>query len=149
MARRGRPTKLTRKLIAEMATVLAAGNTMDKSADYCGIDGATAFRWQARGRAEQARLAKSKRAKPKASERPYCDFSDAVKKARAKAQVRAVAIINLAAPTNWTAAAWFLERSDPDHWGRKERREHTGLDGGPIAASLTVRFVGGGKATGE
>lgn len=63
----------------------------------------------------------------------YRDFRAAVESARSQAEVRAVALINQAAQGGtWQAAAWFLERSHPQRWGRYSRTEVTGRDGGPI-----------------
>jgi hypothetical protein len=122
MPRNGRPTKLTRKLIGEIALIVSAGNTLDKSAEYHGVCKTAAYNWQARGRKEIARLARSKRTKPKPKERLHVEFAEAIKKARAKAQVRNVAIINEAAKTTWTAAAWWLERTDRENWGRPHKQ---------------------------
>lgn len=50
------------------------------------------------------------------------DFADTVKKARHKAKIACVGSIRLAAKDgNWQAAAWFLERSDPETWGRTQK----------------------------
>ena len=36
----------------------------------------------------------------------------------------------------WQAAAWRAERRFPDLWGRREKLEHSGPGGKPIAISL-------------
>jgi hypothetical protein len=43
-------------------------------------------------------------------------------------------------PRNWTAHAWLLERMRPDVFGRKDRHELTGAEGGPIL-NLDVRSL--------
>jgi hypothetical protein len=35
-------------------------------------------------------------------------------------------------PDDWKAAAFYLERTDPENWGRSTRHEHSGPDGTPI-----------------
>ena len=32
----------------------------------------------------------------------------------------------------WQADAWLRERKNPDRWGRRDRMEHSGKDGGDI-----------------
>jgi len=67
------------------------------------------------------------------SERIYAAFSASVEKARAEAVKVALDQIRSAASGGvWQAAAWFLERTRPHDYGRIERREITGADGGPI-----------------
>ena len=54
----------------------------------------------------------------------YSDFRDAVEKARAEAEAQKLKAIHIAATDGtWQAAAWWLERSFPDRWGRRERIE--------------------------
>jgi hypothetical protein len=65
----------------------------------------------------------------------YREFKEALEKARADAQVAALAKIQKAASEGaWQAAAWYLERSDPSHWGRRDtnRVEVMGEGGGPV-----------------
>jgi hypothetical protein len=38
----------------------------------------------------------------------------------------------------WTAAAWILERRQPDRWGRRERIEHSGPGGKPIETTVNA-----------
>ena len=58
----------------------------------------------------------------------------AIEKAEAEAEATYSTIIANAAadPKNWTAAAWWLERRYPSEYGKRERVEMTGKDGGPI-----------------
>ena len=92
-----------------------------------------------RGSKERERLEKSSRAKPRKAERKFLQFLNAVEKAQAGSDIRMVALISKAAETQWQAAAWRLERKNPDQWGRKQQLEHTGKDGGPVALAAEVR----------
>lgn len=59
-------------------------------------------------------------------------FCESIKKAIAEARARNVTIIQKHAVNNWTAAAWWLERSDPESWGKRDKVEMTGADGGAM-----------------
>lgn len=48
-------------------------------------------------------------------------FAESYYKARHEAKVSCVTSIRKAATGNWQAAAWFLERSDPETWGRTQK----------------------------
>jgi len=76
-------------------------------------------------------------------------FSDAVEKARSEAAQRLVELIEKAADGSivnrfgeaqyqWQAAAWLLERTQPDEFARKSNVEVSGPDGGAI----TIRQLG-------
>jgi transposase len=136
----GRPTKLTPQVQARIVQAIVGGNDITVAAAYAGIGKTTFYEWLERGRKEAARLAASSRAKPKDSETPFAEFADAIQKAQADAETRNVALIAKAAQDGtWTAAAWWLERKYPERWGRKERHEVTGKDGG----ALTVKVLRG------
>jgi len=50
----------------------------------------------------------------------YSDFAEAVARARAEAEIAAVARIRERAHDGtWQADAWFLERAFPERWGRR------------------------------
>ena len=50
----------------------------------------------------------------------FLEFSDAVKKARAESEGAHIMNIRKAADNGvWQASAWFLERSYPGKWGKK------------------------------
>ena len=48
-------------------------------------------------------------------------------------EMRAVALIMKSASEDPRCAMWWLERKFPQTWGRKNRHELTGKNGGPIA----------------
>lgn len=61
-------------------------------------------------------------------------FSADVEKAKARFVLRNLRVIRKAALAGtWQAAAWGLERTDPEHYGRVvQEQRHTGPEGGPI-----------------
>lgn len=132
-----RPTKLTPELQEDVLKVIRSGNYIETACAYVGINKSTFYDWLKRGAREKDRLAKNPRARVRKDEQPFVDFSNAVEKALAHAEIRDVAIIGKAAEENWQAAAWRLERKFPDRWGRKDKYalEHSGKDGGPIETS--------------
>jgi hypothetical protein len=94
------------------------GNYIETASAYAGITKSTLYEWMKRG-------AREKRGK-------YKEFSNAVEKAMAEAEMWDVALIAQAAKENWQAAAWRLERKYPARWGRKTQHEVTGKDGKPV-----------------
>jgi hypothetical protein len=48
-------------------------------------------------------------------------FSEAVKKAEQDAVAKAVGHVRDAMPDTWQAAAWWLERKFPEHWGSERK----------------------------
>ena len=78
----------------------------------------------------------------KAEEWPYVVFQAQVLRARAAAEVRALHQINSAMGTNWQAAAWFLERTQPERYGRQNLRvSHEGATPGSPVEIVTVDSV--------
>jgi len=127
-----RPVKLDEELLKRIISCIRAGNYLETAAAYGGISKDTLYRWLRQGSRAKSGI--------------YREFSDAVEKAMAEAEVRDVAIIAKAAEEQWQAAAWRLERKYPDRWGRKDKlsAELTGKDGGPIEldakAALAARL---------
>jgi len=117
---RGRPSKLTEELKANLTKVIAAGNYYQAACDYVGISYSIFREWIVKG--EQAKSGK------------YFDFSEAVKKAEAQAEIRMVQEWQKQMPENWQAIATFMERRYPYRWGRQDKNkvELTGKDGGAI-----------------
>ena len=117
----GRPTKLTAAVQNKIVTALAAGNTRTASVAYAGIQYSTFLSWIESGEAKNSGK--------------FSEFSKAIKKAESDAEVFNVAIIKQAAPKNWQAAAWWLERRRHKDWMKREGREITGEDGAPLQIS--------------
>jgi hypothetical protein len=68
------------------------------------------------------------------------EFLESVQKARAEAEAFHLRNLRTASEAGtWQASAWWLERSFPDRWGRKERVEVTGKDEGPLVVEIEFR----------
>jgi transposase len=122
-----RPSLLTPERSERILGLLRSGVFIETACQACGIGTTTYFRWL-------------KNADDPDADPMYREFRDATTCALARAQVRAIELITLAGHKDWRAAAWFLERSFPEKYGRRllGKLEHTGKDGGPITlASLS------------
>ena len=108
-----RPSKLTGERQQKILDALRAGNYLETAARYAGVHRDTLNEWR----------------------KKFPDFSDAVDEARAAAEAKNVAIVQRAAELHWQAAAWWLERSFPERYGRRERREIANADG-PIRVEV-------------
>ena len=130
-------TKLNPERQARIVEALTNGNYIETSARYAGITPAGMYKWINRGNEERQRIADGE--KPRLTETIFVDFVEAVEKARAQAEMRNVGLIQKAAMDGtWQASAWYLERSYPKRWGRSDRVEHTGADGGPVEVSVSL-----------
>lgn len=128
-----RRSKLTPEIQTAIVEALSAGNYLETAAQYAGIHPATLFRWLDRGRE-----ALDSDDFDKHPDKIYGEFCEAVEKTRAQAEVRAVALIRKAAMDGtWQAAAWFLERSHPHKWGRQNKVEVTGKNGGAVEVDVS------------
>jgi transposase len=119
--RGGRPTKLTERLQNRLIALIQQGNYRETAAALSGISPATFHRWMERG--AQGR-------------HPYRAFREAVEHAETWAEGIAVRTVqsNIRAG-DWKAAMTWLERKFPDRWGRRNRVEVSGRDGGPVTVA--------------
>lgn len=115
----GRPNHLDDETTKKVCDAIRGGNYLETAAAYAGVPRSTLHDWLRRGRKGQE---------------PYDAFVAEVEEALGAAETGFVVRVATAArdPRHWTAAAWWLERRFPDRWGRRDRVEHTGKDGGPI-----------------
>lgn len=120
LGRVGRPSLLDDKLAQRLTASLRAGNFVDVAARSAGLSRRTFSAWMLRG------------SSGKSADEPYRKLRDQVEQARAEGEVRNVARISAAAADSWRAAAWILERSYPERWGRPSARLMTG---GEVAAN--------------
>lgn len=100
-----RPSKLTPNIQDRIVIVLENAGTRSLAAKAAGVDPVTLKRWTRWGEAGKA---------------PYAAFSQAVRMAEGKAEASLLACVVKAAPANWRAAAWILERRWPKAWGRRD-----------------------------
>jgi len=117
----GRPTKLTPELTIEIVRLIEMGCYYDTAAAACGISRDTMHRWMRDG------------ARCKTPELKV--FSDACKRADARAQAAAVERIRKAGADVWQADAWFLERKWPALWGRRQAYD-VNMRGGEVKIYL-------------
>lgn len=121
----GRPTLFDSQKAGQILLALRAGNYVETAAAFAGVTKQTVYNWLKRG------ARRTKAGLPFRGEEAYAEFFDAVEKAKATAEVNAVALIQTAAKKNWQAAAWYLERTNRK-WARVEKHELTGADGDPL-----------------
>ncbi len=93
-------------LIAEIEKNLKLGMNRDDTCILCGLSRETFYQWL----------------KTKA------DFSDIVEKAEAENKRGMIAIIRKAAITQWTAAAWWLERKYKKEFSRIDQVDYRNID---------------------
>jgi hypothetical protein len=110
----GRPTKICPEIIEKIQSAILAGSYVETAAAFAGISKDTFYIWLKKGAAANSGI--------------YYEFSDAIKRAMAEAELRDVMVINRAAQTTWQAAAWKLERKYPNRWGLRSKHEIVGAD---------------------
>lgn len=103
-----RPTKLTPAVHDAIVESLRAGVCIETAAEAAGVSSSTVRSWIRRAEDH-----------PDDCGEPFLRFHAAYKKARADAELDAVKVIRAASQRSWQAAAWYLERSHPNRWGRR------------------------------
>lgn len=112
-----RPSDLTPDLQEKIINVLSSGVPIRDACSFVGISEGTYYKWMQRG--EKARKGDEK----------YIEFLQAATRARVQGRVGAVAVIRKSIQGgNSDDARWFLERSDPANWGRKDVLIQLGID---------------------
>ena len=105
----GRPTKLDETTARAILDALKVGCPIRVACQAAGVGPTTFKSWVARGKSLDE------------ADAPFRAFRADVQKARAAGEAAALKVIHEAMPTTWQAAAWFLERSRPERWGRVDR----------------------------
>jgi hypothetical protein len=98
----------------EILAILTMGGSRNVAADYVGIAQGTLHDCIKRN----------------------ADFSERVKNAEAKGQIRHLKKVSES--DQWQASAWMLERKWPNEFGRRERLEHTSPDGSMSPKEIDV-----------
>ena len=101
----GRPTKLTPQVIDDIVKWLKLGFYQEEAAVMAGTSKTTYYDWLRAG---------------KDGDNRFSEFSVAVERARAEAEGAHIMNIRKAADNGvWQASSWFLARSHPKKWGKK------------------------------
>jgi transposase len=113
-----RRVTLTREVHEKVREALDAGAYQRDAAVYAGISPRTFYGWLNRAREAEESL---DRGEPVESvDRELIAFLHMVEGARARVAVDLLTVVQTAARRDWRAAAWFLERSYPEQWGKRE-----------------------------
>jgi hypothetical protein len=116
---------MSRKLLLDKACeqsiieAIQLGGHLDDAAQRGGINRRTLYRWLEKGKQYQADLEKG--SEPNKDDLPYYNLMRNVEDTSASVRLRMVGRILVAADDDWKAAAWYLERSQPEQWGRRNQ----------------------------
>ncbi|MFJ4343239.1 hypothetical protein [Streptomyces sp. NPDC088915] len=143
--RPGRPSLLTPERIEALVKAVSVGVAQSLAAQAVGVSYPTLARWMARGRA--AAEAREEGERPDPSDDPYVELHQRVHQARARMAASSLAQVLAAGaghivlaeqvrtytdeetgrrieertiryqPADWRAAAWWLARAFPEHYG--------------------------------
>lgn len=115
--------------VKKVVSALSAGHYMERAAKLANVNASTVYIWKAKGQEERQRIESGD--KPTESGQKYLQILEVIEKAQEQASHRAMVAIQKAAQDgSWQAAAWYLERTDHKHYGRKTTV--VGHDDGPI-----------------
>lgn len=123
-------SKLTAEKVEAICLYVEGGVAQSIAARAHGVADRTWRSWFAKGRDVCAKLEAGQDITRE--EEIYADLYERVQDAKAKSEAYLVDLVMKAAPLSWQAAMTKLERSHPERFGRRERLEHTGVDGKPI-----------------
>jgi hypothetical protein len=92
--------------VQQLLEALNDGNYLETAAELAGLSKASVYTWFKRG---------------EAGEEPYKTFTDACKRATARAEAAEVKKVRTAGedPRFWAASMTYLERRHPDRWARR------------------------------
>lgn len=115
--------KLTDKIQTDIVQALQAGSFVQPAVEAAGISESGFWRYMQQGAdALAARAAAEELGKkwtPQKHDERMIEFWEAVTRARATAEIHAVASVRRAMPDDWRAAAFYLERAHPKRWGKR------------------------------
>ena len=112
-------TKLTPELQKQLIKYIEAGNYVETACKAVGISRRVFYNWGERGK-KTLELEKNGKKVPE-SEKIYLHFLHTTRQAVAKAEIRNVTIIQIAAKKDWRAAMEILARKYPKRWGKKDK----------------------------
>ena len=135
-----RPTLLDDEKLETIVEALRNGTAAAHAIRAAGVAKSTYYSWLTRGREERDR--RNAGLKPDTKEEPFLDFLDATEKAEAEgAALHMQNIAQTALNGTWQASAWILERRFPRDYGRFDRSEVSGPDGGPVRLDVSTEEI--------
>ena len=123
----GRPTLCTPEMVDALVVRVRAGVPIKRAVGAIGISESAFYKWMERG---------------EAGESPYVELMERVTRARNQtAAAMAEVVVQAGLDGDVKAAQWYLERRDPQHWGKSADtvvNVNTGPQVPTIDASVTV-----------
>jgi hypothetical protein len=137
--RRGKkPPTLQDEKVGRLLAALSTGHYMQRACNLARISPSTVYWWL--DEAEKITLKQEKGESITERDQQYLDLADQIKQAKESAAHLALSKIILAASAGtWQAAAWYLERTDAEHYAR--RTQITGAESGPVKVDVSVDDV--------
>jgi hypothetical protein len=122
-----RPISLTPEIQKRICAGVSRGEPFALACEAAGISRRTGYLWKKLGKEEDA---------PEVLRQ----FFQSCARARAKGERKLVKEIRAAAPEDWRAAAWLLQKLNPSRYTDRQRAEHTGKNGKdlPVAAGIVI-----------
>ena len=114
-----RPHECTEETTKAICDALVMTGSITAACDDAGITTQCYYNWRKRG---------------EEGEDPFVSFLDRTTVARRAGKRALINTVRVAAKKDWRAAAWMLERVDPDGWSK--RTELTGRAGTPVEVEL-------------
>jgi transposase-like protein len=126
--------KLTAEKVEAICSYVEGGVAQSVAARAHGVADRTWRSWFQKGRDACEKLDAGQDITPE--EEIYAELHERVQDAKARSEAYLVDLVMKAAPISWQAAMTKLERSHPERFGRSERLEHSGPNGGPIESAV-------------
>jgi hypothetical protein len=164
----GRPTKLDPQTLERVKSALRTGAPKETAAAFAGINRDTLHAWLQRG-TDALRKANWNPHRVPAKDRPFAEFSDAVEKAMAGAEVdlltsiaiagrprkrkvvvtvgkgksRRQEVVEVEEDGQWQASAWLLERTRQGTYARRHHHQVEGVEGGApiVVEKVDIRSI--------
>jgi hypothetical protein len=122
-------SKLTPAVHEAIVKMVGSGAFVETACEAAGIHKAQYYRWL-------------KLADDPTADKRYATFRDATTRARAQSESQMIDVVMRSAPGDWRAAAWYLEHSHAERYGKREKVELTGAGGGPITLAGLALLMG-------
>ena len=133
----GRPSKLNTDTIGKLDKALKLGLANSKAATFAGISETTFYRWQKRAIEIDEECQGNPDNIKDVADLELWEFWESIKKAKVDGEINHLGNITSAANNGvWQASAWFLERSNPNDWSKREKDDENAGKKEPIVVKI-------------